>query len=81
MDGFLVAMEIEKALDSLYHHFLVLTLEKYGFRKIGQNLVIGKNVTNFIRSSVLSMVVQLQNIFHLGEELVKVTQFQLCYLF
>ena len=81
LDGFLVAMEIEKALDSLYHDFLVLTLEKYGFRKIGKNLVIGKNVTNFIRSSVLSMVVQLQNIFHLGEELVKVTQFQLCYLF
>ena len=33
MDGFLVAMDIEKAFDSLDHDFLILTLEKYGFGK------------------------------------------------
>ena len=32
-DGFLVAMDIEKAFDSLDHNFLILTLEKYGFGK------------------------------------------------
>ena len=33
LDGFLVAMDIEKAFDSLDHDFLILTLEKYGFLK------------------------------------------------
>ena len=33
MDGFLVAMDIEKAFDSLNHDFLILTLEKYDFGK------------------------------------------------
>ena len=33
----LVAMDIEKAFDSLDHHFLILTLEKYGF---GKNFIL-----------------------------------------
>ena len=37
MDGFLVAMDIEKAFDSLDHNFLILTLEKYGF---GKNFIL-----------------------------------------
>ena len=37
LDGFLVAMDIEKAFDSLDHDFLILTLEKYGF---GKNFVL-----------------------------------------
>ena len=37
MDGFLVAMDIEKAFDSLDHDFLILTLEKYGF---GKNFIL-----------------------------------------
>ena len=37
MDGFLVAMDIEKAFDSLDHDFLILTLEKYGF---GKNVIL-----------------------------------------
>ena len=81
LDGFLVAMDIEKAFDSLDHDFLILTLEKYGF---GKNFILWVKILlrdQEIRSLVLSTVVQLQNIFHLGEELVKVTQFQLFYLF
>ena len=31
MGGFLVAMDIEKAFDSLDYNFLISTLEKYGF--------------------------------------------------
>ena len=34
---FLVAMDIEKAFDSLDHNFLILTLEKYGF---GKNFIL-----------------------------------------
>ena len=37
MDGCLVAMDIEKAFDSLDHDFLILTLEKYGF---GKNFIL-----------------------------------------
>ena len=37
LDGFLVAMDIEKAFDSLDHDFLILTLEKYGF---GKNFIL-----------------------------------------
>ena len=37
MDGFLVAMDIEKAFDLLDHDFLILTLEKYGF---GKNVIL-----------------------------------------
>ena len=37
MDGLLVAMDIEKAFDSLDHDFLILTLEKYGF---GKNFIL-----------------------------------------
>ena len=37
LDCFLVAMDIEKAFDSLDHNFLILTLEKYGF---GKNLAL-----------------------------------------
>ena len=37
MDGSLVAMDIEKAFDSLNHDFLILTLEKYGF---GKNFIL-----------------------------------------
>ena len=33
----LVAMDTEKAFDSLDHHFLILTLEKYGF---GKNFIL-----------------------------------------
>ena len=33
LEGFLVAMDIEKAFDSLEHNFLIFTLEKYGFSK------------------------------------------------
>ena len=33
LEGFLVAMDIEKALDSLDHNFLIFTLEKYSFSK------------------------------------------------
>ena len=74
MDGFLVAMDIEKTFDSLDHDFLILTLEKYGF---GKNFILWVKFYYEIRSLVLSTVVQLQNIFHSGEELVKVTRFQL----
>ena len=42
LDGFLVAMNIEKAFDSLDHDLLILTLEKY---------IFGKNFTK--RSGVL----------------------------
>ena len=31
LDGFLVAIDIEKAFDSLDHNFLIFTLERYGF--------------------------------------------------
>ena len=37
LDGFLVAMDIEKAFNSLDHDFLILTLEKYGF---GKNFIL-----------------------------------------
>ena len=37
LDGFLVAMDIEKAIDSFDYDFLVLTLEKYGF---GKNFIL-----------------------------------------
>ena len=37
MNGFLVAMDIEKAFDSLDHDFLILTQEKYGF---GKNFIL-----------------------------------------
>ena len=33
MDGFLVAIDIEKAFDSLDHNFLISSLEKYDFGK------------------------------------------------
>ena len=33
MEGFLVTVGIEKAIDSLDHNFLISTLEKYGFEK------------------------------------------------
>ena len=42
LDGFLVAINIEKAFHSFDHNFLILTLEKYGF---GKNLFSGKNFT------------------------------------
>ena len=41
MDGFLVAMDIEKAFDSLDHDFLILTLEKYGF---GKSFILWANI-------------------------------------
>ena len=34
LDGFLVAMDIEKAFDSLDHNFLILTLENMVLVKI-----------------------------------------------
>ena len=37
LDSFLVAMDIEKAFDSLDLEFLILTLEKYGF---GKNFIL-----------------------------------------
>ena len=37
LEGFLVAVDIEKAFDSLDHNFLILTLEKYGF---GKNFIL-----------------------------------------
>ena len=37
LDGFLVAMDIEKAFDLLDHDFLILTLENYGF---GKNFIL-----------------------------------------
>ena len=37
LDGFLVAMDIEKEFDSLDHDFLILTVEKYGF---GKNFIL-----------------------------------------
>ena len=33
LEGFLVTIDIEKAFDSLYHNFLISTLEKYCFGK------------------------------------------------
>ena len=36
MEGFLVAMDVEKAFDSLDHKFLISVLEKFGF---GQNFI------------------------------------------
>ena len=33
LNGFLVAMDVEKAFDSLDHNFLILTLQKYSFDK------------------------------------------------
>ena len=36
-DGFLVAMDIEKAFDSLDHDFLILALGRYGF---GKNFIV-----------------------------------------
>ena len=33
LEDFLVAMDIEKAFDSLDHKFLIFTTEKYGFGK------------------------------------------------
>ena len=33
LEGFLVTMAIEKAIDSLDHNFLISKLEKYDFRK------------------------------------------------
>ena len=37
IEGFLVTMDIKKAFDSLYHNFLISTLEKYSF---GQNFIL-----------------------------------------
>ena len=37
LEGFLVAMDTEKAFDSLDHNFLIFTLEKYGF---GKNFIL-----------------------------------------
>ena len=49
LEGFLFAMDTEKAFDSLGHNFLIFTLEKYGF---GKNIYLnGKNFTK--RSGVL----------------------------
>ena len=41
MDGFLVAVDIEKAFDSLDHNFFILTLEKYGF---GKKFILSVNI-------------------------------------
>ena len=49
LDGFLVAMNIEKAFDLLDHDLLILTLEKYSFGK--KFYFMGKNFTK--RSGVL----------------------------
>ena len=78
LDGFLVAMDIEKAFDSLDLDFLVLTLEKYGF---GKDFILCVKILLRDQESCVITVVQLQNIFNLGEELVKVTEFKLFYLF
>ena len=37
LEGFLVTIDIEKAFDSLDHHFLISTPEKYGF---GKNFIL-----------------------------------------
>ena len=76
---FLVAIGIEKSFDSVDHNFSIFTVEKYGF---GQNLILWvKILLRAQESCVLLPAVQLENISHLGEELVMVTQFQLFYLF
>ena len=33
MEGYLLTIHIEKAFDSIDHHFLLAILEKYGLRK------------------------------------------------
>ena len=72
LDGFLVAMDIEKAFDLLDHDLLILTLEKYGF---GNNFILWIRILLRDQEFCVINEVKLQNIFHLGEELVKVTQF------
>ena len=67
--GFLVAMDIEKVFVSLYHSFLISTLEKYGF---------GKNFKFWINISIRD---QESCVINGGEAPSKVTQFQLFYLF
>ena len=71
-------MDIEKAFDSLDHDFLILTLEKHGFAK---NFILWVKI--FLRYQEFCVINggATTNIFHLGEELVKVTQFQPFYLF
>ena len=75
-----LAIDTEKAFDSLDHYFIIFTLEKYGF---GKNFILWVKIllSWSLVLSMLSMEVQLQNISHLGEQLVMVTQFQLFYLF
>ena len=71
-------MDIEKAFDSSDHNFLILTLEKYGFGKdfiLWVKISLRDQESCFINGSVT------KNISHLGQELVKVIQFQLVYLF
>ena len=78
LDCFLVAMDIENNFDSLDHDFLTLTLEEYGF---GKNFILWAKILLRDQESCVINRGTTTNIFYLGEELVKVTQFQLFYLF
>ena len=72
-------MGIEKAFDLLGHTWLISNLEKYAF---GKNLILWVKILLRDKGSrILSKEVQLPNIFHLRKVHVKVTQFQLYYLF
>ena len=77
LEGFLFAMDIVKAFDSLDHNFLIPTPAKYGFDKYFILWVKILLRDQEIRSCLLFTAIQLQNISHLGEVTVKLTQFQL----
>ena len=81
MEGFLVTMDIEKAFDSFDHDFLISNLERYGF---GKSFILWVKILPGDQESCVikvATVVQLQSISHLREVLIKVTHFQLFYLF
>ena len=79
MEGLLVTTDTEKGFDSLDHNFLISIQEKYGF---GKNFILRvKILLRDQESRVTTTMVQLQGISHLGQAPVKVTQFQLFYLF
>ena len=81
MEGFLVTMDIEKAFDSFEHDFLISNLERYG---CGKSFILWVKILPGDQESCVikvATVVQLQSISHLREVLIKVTHFQLFYLF
>ena len=70
-------MDIEKAFNSLDHDLLILTLEEYGF---GKNVILWVKILLRDQEPCVINGGTTTKYFLLGEELVKVTQFQLFYL-